>query len=141
MDYKEMAREILESFFIIFTCTIMVSTIYVGMLGSDIVFTRDIFGTFVISVLTSLAGIVTYSKRELKRAETFFRHAIHFALIMIIGLGAATYMGWILWSIPITVFRFSGMIVGIYVSVYAIIFYQSKKLTDKMNEKLKERYK
>jgi len=141
MDIKETAKDILDSFFIIFTCATLGMVIYVHILGLNFVPLRDIVACLVSSILTSLAGIILFSSKEPKRLEMLVRHCIHLFVIVIISLSVASYMGWILWSIPITVIRFMGLIIGIYITVHAIIFYESKKLANKLNEKLKERYK
>jgi len=141
MSIKEFAKDVLDSFFVIFLCTIIGMVVYLYILGVDSVPSHDIVASFVLAVFTSLAGFVLYSPEELKRPELFIRHVIHLLAIIVISLAMATYMRWILWSHPITVIRFAGLIMGIYIAVMSIIFYQSKILVDKMNEKLKERYK
>lgn len=141
MDIKEVVRSIFNTFFIIFTCSIIGMVIFFRLLGLDFAPLRDIVGIFVTVIFTSLAEIVLYSKRELKRLELFVRHVVHLLAIMGISLAVASYMRWILWSVPITVIRFTGLIAGIYIAVIAILFFESKKLADKLNEKLKERYK
>lgn len=141
MDIREFAREVFNTFFIIFTCAILGWLIHLRLLGAEIARLSDVTAIFIICIPTTLAGFVLYSKRELKRLELLVRHLIHLIIIMGIVLPAASHIGWILWSAPITVIRFVGMIMGIYIAVCVIDFYQSKKLADKLNEKLKERYR
>ncbi|MDR0796104.1 MAG: DUF3021 family protein [Tannerella sp.] len=138
---KEFVKELFDTFFIIFTCSILGLGVYMYLLGANFAFLRDIAAIFVISILTTLTGFIFYTKREPKRREMFIRHTLHLIAIMIIALIAASYLEWILWSVPITVIRFMGLIIGIWVSAHIIIFYQSKKLADDLNRKLKERYR
>ena len=140
MDIREIARNILRNFFVVFTCIIFSMVFYMRFHGFDFVVTRDIFGALVIAALTSPTEIVFYSKKEQKRLEAFIRSAIHLLLVMVIGLSASFYMGWIYWGNPALVLTFVGLIVGVYIMVAMIDFYQSKKLADKLNEKLNERY-
>jgi len=141
MNYREMFKEIIDSFFVIFTISIMGMVVYLHLFGVDTAPLRDIVAVFITSVLTSLAGIVVYSKKELRRLGLIVRYLIHMVLVIGIVLVAASYMGWILWSAPITVIRFMGLIIAVFVTVHAVIFYQTMKLADTLNEKLKERYR
>lgn len=140
MDIKEFTKEVFEGYFVIFFCAILGLVVYLRVQGHDFVLMRDIVGVSIASFLGTLAGFVLYSKRELKIRELIFRHFLHLIAIMAVSLSIATFMGWIVWSVPGLVLRFLVLSFGIYFSAHAIFFYQSKKLTDKMNEKLKERY-
>jgi len=141
MDFKVFVREMFDTFFVIFTCAVLGMSIYLRLLGVEFAPLSDISGIFATCILTSLAGFVLYSKREPKRTEVVIRHAIHLLLVMVISLVMASYIGWVLWSVPITIFRFLALIMGIYIASMMITLYQSKKLADELNEKLKERYK
>jgi len=141
MNQKELFRELFDSFFVIFTISVVGLVIYMRSLGSLHALLSDIVAIFVSSILTALSGIIFYSKRELGRAELIIRYLIHSAMIFTIIFSMATYMGWIYWGEPVTVLRFAILIVVIFVSVHAVIFYQTKRLADNLNEKLNERYK
>jgi len=141
MDFKVFVREMVDTFFVIFTCSILGMFVYMRLLGVERAPLSDISGIFITCILTSLAGLVLYSKRELRRTEVIVRHAIHLLLIVVIALGVASHVGWILWDVPITVFRFLALIIGVYTSTLIITLYQSKKLADELNAKLQERYK
>jgi hypothetical protein len=141
MDFRETIREVFDTFFVIFTCAIVGLTIYLHVLGNDFAFLRDIVAIFIISILGALASIVLYSKEELPRSKLIIRYAAHTLVIVGIILSTASYMGWIIWSEPITVIRFMVLVLGIFVAVHASIYYSTRKLADKLNEKLKERYK
>ena len=141
MELKKIIREIFESIFVIFTCAILVVTLNGHILGASSMLLRDVIALFAVSALTSFAGIVLYSKKEPKRLEMLARHALHLIIILAIVLAAASYFGWLLWSVPITVLRFIGITIIIWMSVHAVLFFQTKKLTDDLNKKLKERYK
>lgn len=141
MNIKEFAKSIFDTFFIIFTCAILGWYIYLSILGYEFAPLREVIVIFALCIIGSFAGFILYSKKEMRRHELLLRHFIHLLAIMGIALSAATYMGWVLWNVPFTVIRFSGLIMGIYIAVMAIEFYKSKRLMDKMNEKLKERYK
>jgi len=141
MDIKEIVGNIFNNFFIIFTCSIVGMFVYLRIFGVEFAPLHDIAALFVASILTSSAEIVLHSRKEPKRFEMFVRTALHLLVVAGIILSVATYMGWILWSVPITVIRFIGLIIGTYIAISTIVFYQTKKLADRLNEKLKERYK
>jgi len=140
MNGKEIFKEIFDSFFVIFTVAIIGLVIYRYLFGQQIALLNDIVAIFIASVLTTLFGVVLYSKREPRQTEMIIRYLVHAILIFGTILGIATYMGWIDWNEPITVIRFLVLIAVIFVSVHAIIFYRTKQLADKLNEKLKARY-
>jgi len=124
-----------------FTFSMFAMVMYATALGSDVVFVSDIVAVSIMSVLLTISEIVLYSNRGIKRVEFFIRHVIRLVLLIIITLATATYRGWILWNNPVTVLIFLGFVMGAYIIGTAIIFYESKKMADKMNEKLKLRNK
>ena len=139
MDIKAFARETIDNFFVIYSCIMGGHLILWRTLwGNDMLSWFGLAALFVMSILYSLAGIVFYSKRELKRLELLIRHACHLVLIVAIYLSIGTYLGWIQWSSPSYLIGTAGLIVGVYVVVLASRFYQSKKQTDEMNEMLNE---
>ena len=140
MNQKEMFKEIIGSFFVIFTVAIMGLVIYHYSFGLQRALLIDIVAIFIISIFTALAGVILYPSREPKRLEMILRYVIHSILIFVIIFAGATYMRWIIWSEPLTVIRFAALIVATFITVHAVIFYQTKKLADELNEKLKERY-
>ena len=141
MNYKEIAKDIIEVFFVIFAVTIVGNAVLAQLYGIESIQASIVFGILILSFVTSLANIVFYSRRELKRREMLFRYFIHFVLIFAIVLGFATYAGWIYWGMPITVIYFCIYIFIIYLTVHGVVFLQTKMLADQLNEKLKERYK
>jgi len=138
---KEFLKDLFNVVFIVFTCSILGLVVYLHIFGEETALLSDILVIFVISMLTSSVGFILYSRKVLSRLELAIRYALHLLMVLVIVILTATYFGWVIWSIPITVLRFVGLIIGIWVSVNLIIFYQTKKLADNLNQKLKERYK
>jgi cytochrome c biogenesis factor len=118
----------------------MAMTMLLHILGIAYAPLSYIVAIFIIAILTALAGFVLYSRREQKKRGMIIRLLIHLILSLGITLSVASYMEWVLWNMPFTVIIIVSLVVGIFVSVHAIMFYQSKKLTDDLNKKLKERY-
>ena len=140
MTWKDITRSIFYSFFIIYTITMIGLMIYQYLSGHQTYYLADLITIFIASILNTLAGIVLYSTKEPKRLEMTIRHVVHGILIFAITLGAATYMDWICWRTPSSVIQFASLILGIFVCVHLVIFYQNKRLADKLNQKLRERY-
>jgi len=140
MDFREIAKDIFNNFFVIFACSVIWWYVYLRFFGIEVASLSDITALFITAVLTSFANIIFYSKREPTRLEMFIRHVIHMIIVAAIIMAVASYIGWVLWSVPITVVRFAGLIVMVYITIYAILYHQSKKVADTLNEKLKERY-
>ena len=138
---KEFIKDLLSVMFVVFTCSIMGLVINLHIFGVKTALLSDIVIIFVISVLTSSVGFIFYSKKVLSRLELAIRYALHLLMVLVIVILTGTYFGWVLWSVPITIIRFAGLIIGIWVSVNLLIFHQTKKLADNLNQKLKERYK
>ena len=141
MNYKEIAKEIVEVFFVIFAIAIVGNATWVHFEGIESIQVSIIFGILILSFATSLTCIVFYSRRELNRREVLIRYLIHFVLVFAIVLGFATYMGWMYWGMPIIVIRFCIFVFILYLAVHGVVFLQTKMLADQLNKKLKERYK
>jgi hypothetical protein len=138
---KNSIRKIINGIFIIFTCTILGVVVYFHIYGVNRILLSDIVAILVLSILTSFAGLIFHSKREPKRLEMAVRLVIHLLAVVGIVLAAASYMRWVLWSMPLSVIRFVGLVVGIWILAHSIIYFQSKMLADSLNKKLIERYK
>jgi len=141
MDLKEIKRQIIHSFFVIFSGSVLSMYVYTLLFGDGILEVHYITALLVMTVLADLTCFIFYSKKELTRKQLLIRFAIHLPIIMGIMLSAASYMEWILWSEPVEIIVFIALVVAVYIMVVAISEYRLKKLADKLTEKLKERYK
>jgi len=141
MKIKETIQGIFEGVFIIFTCSVLVMSIYMYIYGVRVVLVRDIAALFVISLITSTMGFITESNNEHpSQLEMFIRYAILLVMVNVVGLAVGTYMRWVVWSIPRSVVHLLIISTIIYFAVIISIYLQSKKLADDLNKKLQERY-
>ena len=141
MDLKTIVKETGDSFFIIFTVTTLLNTVLWRINGTETVSTVLNFRILLLSVATALAGFVFYSRRELTRRETAVRYVLHFGLVMGMVLGFARLLHWVDWTSLRSVVVLVVLTAAVYFTVHGIVFFQTKKLADQLNEKLKERYK
>jgi len=142
MDIKEILGRILNSFFVIFSGSVLAMYIFNLLFETENnVPLHNITALLIMTVLASLAYFIFYSTKELSRLQMHIRNLIHLLAILAIILSIATFMEWISWIEPIQVIVFVALVVAVYIMVLVIGEYQSKKLADRLTEKLKERYK
>jgi peptidoglycan/LPS O-acetylase OafA/YrhL len=141
MSFDEIIARIRASFFVIFSGCVLASYAMSLIFGFATMYTRNVTAFLVMTVLAELAFFIFYAKRELSRRQLLVRFAIHLLAILGIMLSVAGFMGWISPDQPTTIAVFIGTVVAVYIMVGALGEYQSKKLAERLNQKLKERYK
>jgi hypothetical protein len=140
MGVKEIATFMYRSFFIIFTGSVLSMYVFNLIFGDGVIMLHNITALLVMTILAELAFFIFYSKKELSRRRMSVRYIVHMFVILGIMLSTATFMEWILWSEPLHIIVFVALVVAVYVSVFSFNHFWHKKLADKLNEKLKERY-
>jgi len=141
METREIIKGVLNQFFLIFTVITISMLATVRLSALDAVPISDIIGALILAALTSLAGIVMYSKRDLRRSEALVRSAIHLFIVMVMCLTIATIFGWLSWNTPVEVALYIALFLAVYLIISLIDYVQTKKLADDLNAKLKQRYK
>lgn len=135
---KTEIRRIINQFFIITT----------GCVGGTVLFTaffytnRDLpqsilWQILILSFLTACMNIIFHSARELTKQEMMLRQGLHFIVIFSILIIAGLSFGWVEGSDIIQVITFSVLVVAVYVFVCTIVYYNDRKTTDRLNEKLR----
>jgi len=138
MDFDEIKKEMSEGFFVNFFYIMVIANTFQHFFGVGLLAPRDIYAIIVLSGLISLVDLTFYSKRELRRLELIIRHIISLFLGIAVVLSVASFMGWMLWSDPISVIAYLIMaVIGFIVSV-TIDFFKTKVKTDEMTKKIKE---
>jgi len=140
MENREILRNVLNQFFLIFTVIIIAMLIINRLTAVDVIATNDILMALFLAALSSLAGIIVYSKKDPKRAEALIRSVIHFIIVLGIYITLGTLGRWINWAAPFEVALWIAIFVAVYVIVSLIDYFQTKKLADDLNTKLKQRY-
>ncbi len=135
---KTEIRQIINQFFIITT----------GSVGGALLFTaffytkRDLpqsilWQILVLSFLTACMNIIFHSAKELTKKQMMLRQGLHFivifSILMIGGLG----FGWVEVSDIRQVITFSLIVIAVYAFVCTIVYYNDRKITDRLNEKLR----
>lgn len=137
MNDKSRFSEMLIAFCVCTACI----TIFEGVMGAlffpgerlgyDAFFSPPVFGG-----LSTLFGVVTWSKKELSIMQVLFRRGIHLFLIegMVFGLN---YASRIIFPIGVSIVLALGIAL-VFVMVYVILWVNDKKNAEFFNQKLKE---
>jgi len=141
MDIKDIKRMMIQSFFVIFSGSVLASHINRLIFNAAEIGRHEVTALLILSILADLAYFIFYSKKDLSKKQMTIRYAFHFPAILGITLGTASFMEWISWNEPIEIIVFIGMVMLVYIMVIVVNLYQHKKLAIRMNQKLKERYK
>jgi len=141
MLLKEIIQRVMYSFFVIFTCSAIVMSVCMLLVGYSSIFVGNFYILLCLALLTSVARFIFYSKKELNKRQMLIRNIIHFCVIQAIVMSAATFMGWVLWQDPISVFLMIGLVTLVYIAERAIEGYRAKRLADRLTQKLRNHYK
>jgi hypothetical protein len=141
MDIKEITRRMFYSFFVIFSGAVIAMYVYLLIYEGGTFDLHYITALLVMAVLGDLSFFIFYSKKELSRKQMLVRFAIHLPTVVGIMLCVAGFMDWIPWHEPVKVISFVALVIAVYVLVVVMGEYQSKKMADKLTQKLRERYK
>ena len=141
MEFREIVQGMFRSFFVIFSCSILAMYLFVLLFVGEVVQIHDITGVLVLTILVTLAYFTLYSKKELSKRQMLLRNIIHFVVVSTLMLSGATFLGWISLGAPSQFIFFVCLFMGIYTFVTIMEIHQSKKLANRLNQKLQERYK
>lgn len=141
MRIEELFKNMLRSFFIISTGAVASMYVFCLIFFPDVTFTLGDIGRVLLMALASdLPYILFYSRKELGKRQMLVRKVIHFAALLAILLTFAHLWDWINLNNPGQVIVFILLVIGVYAIVIGLIVYQDKKLADKLNDVLKQRY-
>ena len=142
MGFREIKQGMIRSFLIVFTCSMLAMSSFVMIFEGDAGYISDnIIGVLLLSILTTLAYLILYSKKELSKKHMLLRNTIHFVVVATIMLSGANVLGWVSLREPSQFIFFVCLFIGIYILVTIIELQQYKKLANQLNQKLQERYK
>lgn len=89
-----------------------------------------------VGILTGASSVLILEKEEMSVREAIIRQAIHLIYICAVVLGLGAWFDWYTVSVVgVVLMLFS--VAAVYVLTYFIDYHQSKKLADRLNEKLK----
>ena len=141
MQFKEILKKMLHSYFVVTTGIVFSIYLYCLLFNPAGIFTKtDIGRILLLAFYCALTYIVFYSKRELVGIQLIVREIICFILITFIVLFCSDRWEWINLSSWVEILFFLLVILVVRVIVILVTRYRDKKMTNKINDKLKERY-
>ena len=142
MNAEELLKVMFRSFFMIATGVAASMYVFCLIFNPNISFTlHDIGRILLMAFVSDLPFLIFYSGKELSKKQMFIRQLVHLPVLLAVLLFCAYIWDWV--SInntkEVLVFLLLGFLV--YVIVFMITTYQDKKLADKLNLHLKERFR
>lgn len=141
MNAKELFKTMVRSFFIIATGIVCAIYLFCRMFYPDASLSlHDLGGTLLLAFFSDLPFLLFYSPRELSKREMNLRILLHLPILLAVVSYFSYLWGWIHMDRNGQVFVFLVLVLAIYLIVYAITSFYDKKLSDKLNSRLRERY-
>ncbi|MCL2674957.1 MAG: DUF3021 family protein [Defluviitaleaceae bacterium] len=141
MDIREIAARKVKSITATFTGAVLIIYVYALIFGIRGILIHTITDIIIVTLLIELAHLILYSKKELNNAQMIVRLVIHMLTILIIAISVTIYRNWIDLRNPASIAVLVGLIITVYIAVLLSDIHKMKSVTDRMNQKLQERYK
>lgn len=137
MELRELLKRMINSYFVIYGCSMMGTLLYCLIFMPDEVYNIEYFEwMLVFSLAGDLPTMVFYSKKELTEKQWRVRLIIHFVLLEAVLLVMAKYMKMYRTFLQGAVF--AGIVLLVYVLVRAVCFAGDFQTAKNINDKLKE---
>ena len=91
----------------------------------------------VVGFVTGLGTLIIVDKYDVSKREEIVRRSIHFVFICVVVLGFGAWFEWYKFTVPGVLFMMLS-ILAVYAATYFIMYYRSKRIADKVNEKLEQ---
>ena len=141
MNKEELLKFIFRSFFVVTTGIVVSMYVFCVIFNPTATFSLDEIGRILLmAVMSEIPHVIFYSQKELSKKEMFIRMIIHFPILLAILLYLAHIWDWFNLNSPKETGAMIFLILGVYVIVFVTTTYNDKKLADKLNESLKQRY-
>lgn len=141
MGKEELVKKMINSFFMITTGIVISMYVFCLIFNPDVRFTlADIGRIILMAAVSDLALIIFFCRRELNKKQMLMRYIIHFIVLSAILLYFSFLWDWVnpRNTKEIAVFLISILLV--YVVIFLSNRYRDRKLSDKLNDRLKQRY-
>ena len=142
MRAEELLKKMISSFFMIATGIVISMYVFCLIFYPDVSFMlADIRRILVMAVAGDLPLVIFLSRRELTKNQMLLRTMIHFVVLSGVLLYFAFLWDWVdpANTKEIAVFLIS--VVLVYTAVFLTNRYRDKKLGDRLNDRLKQRYR
>ena len=142
MNAENLLKTMFRSFFIIVTGIIASMYVFCLIFYPDASFSlHDIGGILVMAFVSDLPYLLFYSGKELSKKQMYIRKSIHLPVLLSVVLYFACLWDWISINHTKEVLTFVLLFLFVYIMVFITCKYQDQKLADKLNRRLRERYR
>lgn len=141
MRKEELLKKMIGSFFMIITGIVVSMYVFCLIFNPHVTFNLNDIGRIILmAAVSDLPLIIFLSTRELDKKQMLMRYVIHFIVLSAILLHFAFLWDWVNRKDikEITVFLISVLIVN--VAIFLTNRYRDRKLSEKLNERIKQRY-
>lgn len=137
MELRELLKRMINSYFVIYGCSMMGTLLYSLIFMPDEVYNVEYFEwMLVFSLAGDLPALVFYSRKELTKRQWQGRLIIHFALLEAVLLVMAKYLKMYRTFLQGAVF--AGIVLLVYILVRAVCFAGDFQTAKDINDKLRE---
>lgn len=130
-------QDMMRDFFTICTCITMGCAAFLAIFGVKLIYAATLWQILLVGLLTTLAGFIFHSRRELSKKALLFRYVLHFLSINAILFLAAYVFAWLEFTDLRLVISFAVLVVLVYTLVCAASYFaqsqQVKRLNDRLN--------
>jgi hypothetical protein len=141
MRIGELLKMMVRAFFLIATGTVASMYVFCLAFNPDAVFTvRDIGRILLMAAASVLTLVLFYSGTELDRRRMLLRKALHLPVLCALLLWFAFRWDWVSPARADQIAVFLLLVLGIYAAVSLMILLHNRKLTERINRRLHERY-
>ena len=141
MRIGDLLKTMVRAFFAIVTGIVASMYVFCLIFNQDAVFSLDDIGRVLLMAFASeIPFFIFYSRKELDKKQMLIRQAIHVPVLLAVLLYFAQLWDWVSMSHPKEIIVFIALVIIVYAMVLAFAIYQGKKLADKLNDRLKQKY-
>ena len=140
MNGHDLVRTMVRMLFLITTGVVISMYFFCLLFAPDASFSlSDIGRILLMSVAGDLPFVVFYSKKELSKRKLLVRQAIHIPILLTVLLCFAFRWEWVSIHNAKQIAVFVVLVLVVYAAVDLAVSLKDKKLTEKLNSRLKER--
>ena len=141
MRIEDLIKTMVRAFFVITTGIVASMYVFCMIFNKDAVFSLDDIGRILLMAFASdIPFLIFYSRMELGKKQMLVRQIVHIPVLLAVLFYFAWLWDWVSLNRPKEIIVFIVLVTIVYVIVLTVALYQDKKLADKLNDRLKQRY-
>lgn len=142
MNAENLLKTMFRSFFTIATGIIASMYVFCLLFYPNASFSlHDIGGILMMAFVSDMPYLLFYSHKELSKKQMYIRKSVHLTVLLSVVLYFACLWNWISLNHTREVLVFILLFLFVYILVFVTSRYHDQKLADKLNHRLRERYR